>query len=133
MNCQAKTKSGAPCKGTALEGSDFCFAHQPRPAEEDPQSEPIKQLCGHVNRHYTGDHEMTCDLDPGHEGDHHAKYFTTDYIAGEIVFSGEKDTHWSDMAGTPVDEIKPDYVSLARMIEDRRVAQLAELLKKQQG
>lgn len=130
MNCQATTKSGDPCKGTALDGSDFCFAHQPRPAEADPQTEPTAELCGHINRHYVGDNVMTCDLEPGHEGPHHAKYFTTDYVAGEITFAGEKDTHWSDMAGTPVDQINPDYESLARMLEDQRVAKLAEQLKR---
>lgn len=126
MNCQETTKSGAPCKGTALEGSDFCFAHQPGDAE----GEPTKEVCGHVNRHYTGDEEMTCDLKPGHDGPHHAVFHAKDYQEGLIVFDGEKDTHWSDMAGTPVNQIEPDYESLARMLEDQRVARLAEQLKR---
>ncbi len=27
--CQARTKSGARCKATAVEDSDYCFAHDP--------------------------------------------------------------------------------------------------------
>jgi hypothetical protein len=34
------------------------------------------------------------------------------------------------MAGTPIEEIEPDFVSLAKMIEERKIAQLAALLEK---
>lgn len=34
MRCKAKTLSGAPCGGYAVEGSKFCFTHDPLRAAE---------------------------------------------------------------------------------------------------
>lgn len=32
--CKAKTKNGKPCLGYAIEGSKFCFTHEPKRAAE---------------------------------------------------------------------------------------------------
>lgn len=115
--CQAKTKAGKPCKGTPLPNSDFCMAHQPE--------EPTDELCKHINEHYTKA-IMTCDLPAGHEGDHSAEFEATDYRDGQVTFQGTKRTYWGDLAGTPVDQIEPDFEGLKEMQLKRKLAQMAE-------
>lgn len=34
VKCEAKTRMGTPCQGYAVNGSEFCFRHDPRLAEE---------------------------------------------------------------------------------------------------
>jgi hypothetical protein len=36
--CKGKTKGGQPCKGFAVAGSDFCFAHDPASAAKRAES-----------------------------------------------------------------------------------------------
>lgn len=33
-SCQAQTRSGVPCKASALANSDYCFTHDPHTADE---------------------------------------------------------------------------------------------------
>lgn len=33
-HCKSKTKGGSPCRGYAIEGSEFCFTHDPTRAAE---------------------------------------------------------------------------------------------------
>jgi len=103
--CQETTKAGNPCKGTPLPGSDFCMAHQPKELDENV-------LCGHLNLHYQGEGDMSCDLPKGHEGNHSAEFDAIDYKEQGIVFKGKKRTYWSGMAGTPADQIEPDLSTL---------------------
>ncbi len=37
-HCEATTKSGQPCRGYAIEGSRYCFAHDPAKAAERAQA-----------------------------------------------------------------------------------------------
>lgn len=83
--------------------------------------------CGHINRQHTGvDGELediACTLPKGHTGDHSAKvrvlqkqqytqknpkleYVWRDGLEYEVH---AVDTFWSDAAGVPVTEVKPDY------------------------
>lgn len=80
------------------------------------------EVCGHVNRHSVGLDKkldnMSCDLRPGHHGDHegwHTEYQRHDETR---IVKGEEETfavyeavdirrQWSDAAGIPVAEIPP--------------------------
>ncbi len=41
--CQGKTKSGAPCKRQAGEGSEYCSAHQPAEDAEAAEAQDLTQ------------------------------------------------------------------------------------------
>lgn len=75
-------------------------------------------VCGHVNKHFFNTHgkleDLTCDLEKGHAGDHHAKCLINepDPVTNEkgIVVQQryreiEVEAFWNDMAGTPASEI----------------------------
>ena len=90
--CKGLTKAGNPCKGKPLPDSDYCMSHQ------------IKdELCGHQNKHYTGDEPLFCDLAPKHPGPHSAVYRAVVYRDGQIESDGEERTHWSDAAGVIIE------------------------------
>jgi hypothetical protein len=78
--------------------------------------------CGHINRHSIGidnkPDNPACDLPKGHAGDHHGvhkmkvereRFYERE--TGRLLKieydEAEAETHWSDMAGTPVKDIKP--------------------------
>jgi len=139
--CQAFTKAGKPCKGNALPDSDFCMAHQPQ-EEAAPETvaptpavipyNEADNICGHENKHFIDDLPLVCDLPPGHAGNHSAEYETTDYKQGGPTFQGKKRTYWSDLAGTPVDQIK--QVPIPKTTADiAREAALAALLEHEQS
>jgi hypothetical protein len=41
--CQGKTKSGAQCKRQAIEGSEYCSAHQPAEGAEGAEDQDLTQ------------------------------------------------------------------------------------------
>lgn len=134
--CQGTTKSGNPCKAKPISGSMYCRQHQVIDLVEqapEPKAEPTKQSpeCGHQNLHYTGAEPMLCDLAPGHEGAHEATYHFVRYERGEVVIDEMRRTAWQDIAGTPVDQIKPDYDALARLLVERKIAEEARKLARQ--
>ncbi len=45
--CRARTRSGKPCAGYAVHGSDYCFTHDPGSAEERRRAH---SLGGHHRR-----------------------------------------------------------------------------------
>lgn len=80
-------------------------------------------LCGHINRHHTDEKgqlsPLACTLSPGHAGDHYARYtrLYPDPIVdhrGTIIkmnyTTGEAETYWNDIAGTPAKDIKPEQI-----------------------
>lgn len=130
--CQGTTKSGSPCKAKPIKGSIYCRQHQVIDLveqSEEKKVEPVKQssVCGHRNVHYTQS-EMTCDLEPGHDGPHSAIYHYVKYDKGVVTIDEMQRTYWQDIAGTPVEEIKPDYDELARLIVERKIAEEARRL-----
>ena len=60
----------------------------------DAVLEVKEQVCGHVNRHWTGEEELTCVLVLGHSGNHKAPY----KLGNGATEMGQ----WKDEAGTPV-------------------------------
>jgi len=74
---------------------------------------------------------MICDLEPGHEGAHEAEYHFVKYERGEVTIDEMRRTAWQDMAGTPVEEIEPDYDALARLLVERKIAEEARKLARQ--
>lgn len=111
--CIATTKGGTPCKGTPLPGSDFCMAHQPKP--EEPEA---VELCGHINRHSNGvdgkPDNLACEKPLGHSGNHGAMHEELRSFGegGGTEPKGFTWREWLDIAGTPVDQIKPDPSSI---------------------
>ena len=104
-------------------------------------------LCGHVNRqHHNINNELEdlkCELPKGHAGDHSAEYeclrpFDGSYkhaqlkrvtmsqrlINGAVVPSEyvkvTEHTFWSDAAGTPAANIKPDEDQLRQLRQSRQ-------------
>jgi hypothetical protein len=72
------------------------MAHQPEvPAEGE--------VCGHINEHWTGADEMTCELTPGHEGPHSTIYHAIGYKEGQKIIDEDQRTYWSDEAGIPIE------------------------------
>jgi len=105
------------------------------------EEKAVKKVCGHVNMHSIGVDKkldkMSCDLKPGHDGDHSGVHEElqrteeTEYVNGEEItrvkyFPVERRCAWSDMAGTPVSEMpKPDPVRPPTMLElQGRIEQL---------
>jgi len=99
-----------------------------------------KVICGHVNKqHYNTKgrlEDLTCDLEKGHTGDHHAIYeknvpdHETD-DKGRVTKSRyaqeETEAYWGEMAGTPAKEISEAAVpQLSQFQKDL----LGEVLKK---
>lgn len=82
--------------------------------------EPV--VCGHINRHSFGPdnkHDYpTCDLEPGHTGDHHGVHKSMQERERFYKQTGEllkveydivdRDAWWTDMAGTPAEDLKPE-------------------------
>ena len=100
----------------------------------------MKELCGHINKqHYNTKgrlEDLTCDLEKGHTGDHHAIYeknvpdHETD-DKGRVKkprYNQEKaETYWGVRAGTPAKEISEAAVpQLSQFQKDL----LGEVLKK---
>lgn len=136
--CQGTTKSGSPCKAKPIKGSIYCRAHQVIDLVEqapEPKPEPVEvrapQMCGHQNAHYTGDEPMYCDMEPGHNGPHSAVFHYTKYERGAATIDEMRRTYWRDEAGTPVEEIKPDFDALARLLVERKIAAEARKLARQ--
>ena len=103
--------------------------------------EPASELCGHVNRHSFGTDRkldnLTCDLLPGHTGDHSAIHKELQRTENAEIIDGKEVTEvtyeeveirrgWGDMAGTPVSEIPtPPPAGPLTMLElENRVKQL---------
>ena len=132
--CQGTTKSGSPCKAKPISGSMYCRQHQVIDlVEQEPEPEPKQPtaaVCGHQNIHHIGE-AMFCDLEPGHEGAHEAEYHFVRYERGEVTIDEMRRTAWQDIAGTPVDQIKPDYDALARLLVERKIAEEARKLARQ--
>lgn len=128
--CQGTTKSGSPCKSKPIQGSIYCRQHQViELVEKEAEPEPVKRpsVCGHQNVHYTqGD--LFCDLEPGHDGPHSAVFHYVKREKGVVTIDEMQRTHWQDIAGTPVDEIEPDYDALARLLIERKIADEARKL-----
>lgn len=127
MQCKATTKKGKPCPNKPLPGSEYCFSHKRLHEETDEPKVPAQRkeevnpdACGHVNMHVllkdeTGHaYHPVCDLEPGHEGNHAAWYQRIDYKNEGIVVDQRDRTHWTDMAGIPADQIKPDMYTLPK-------------------
>jgi len=136
--CAALTKKSDPCKGKALPDSDYCFnpSHQAleKPLEEtSPVEVPVAEaadVCGHINRHSKGIdgklNYLSCDLEPEHEGFHSAIHYTRRLgmsyrdednqrkVIRDIEFEGEERVTWTDMAGTPVEDIQQDLASIRK-------------------
>lgn len=107
------------------------------------------KLCGHINRQYYSIdgvlEDLPCDLPKGHAGDHSAKtkqlvknpYPTRNpdaeyrWVAGADYEIKVVAAFWSDVAGTPADQIKPDYEGLTReqWVNKQREKRLAEAEK----
>ncbi len=88
-------------------------------------------LCGHVNKHSYGEDGkldyLSCTLPPGHAGDNTADHLEAakelhpdmtaaqmkrfeeviDPKTGEPTYRGMVERSWGEMAGIPVEEIKP--------------------------
>ena len=101
------------------------------------------QKCGHVNKHYKnmdGELEdLKCTLEKGHAGDHSADYACyrptdgstkqakqiaqaklegkaiTIMLGGNELIETVEQAYWSDVAGVPASEIRPDLEQLARI------------------
>jgi len=102
--CKAITNSGEQCKKEALENG-YCSLPAHQALAEQPVEKQDEELCGHVNVH--ADPPLKCTLPKGHKGDHSTTHYTKDYHRGRVIFEGERETFWNDMAGTPVEEIEP--------------------------
>ena len=108
--CSATTKSGDPCRGNALPGSEFCFAHQPK---DKVKPEPEEELCGHINRHSYGPDgkldNLKCTLPKGHPGNHRALHEEYRSYNAMVETTPKPDNwrEWTDDAGIPADQIKP--------------------------
>jgi len=81
---------------------------QEEAAEEEAIIELAEFICGHENKHYTGELPLVCDLEPGHEGNHSGECYVIDYKSGGISGEGLRRTEWTDKAGIPADKIKPE-------------------------
>jgi hypothetical protein len=94
--------------------------------EEIPKIEPEPKLCGHINRHSHGidnkPDNLSCTMPLGHTGDHGALHKEASYSSVTVkdtdrskprptgkhnIIEYEVFAYWNDMAGTPVDQIKP--------------------------
>ena len=112
---------------------------------EEVAEKPKSKLCGHLNMHHKGLkgglEPLACTLAAGHEGDHNAKYkalrkvddnfetavlveqgANTYKIAGIMYAELEEDGFWSDGAGIPAKDIKPDLEQLAELVKSKRKA-----------
>lgn len=79
-------------------------------AVPEPEAQDVKpNLCGHANKHFTGDYEMTCNLPPFHQGNHQAEYQRL-VPGSDKLPSGAQYvkavTAWGDDAGISVDEVE---------------------------
>ena len=109
--CLAVTNSGERCKREAVENG-YCTipSHQEQAEGVEKQEE---EVCGHENVHAQYDHveHLTCELPPGHSGNHAATVYEKTYgRGGSVRNDGEIVTEWTDLAGVSVDEIEPELV-----------------------
>lgn len=113
-----------------------------------------KDQCGHVNKHsynHEGLDELACTKPKDHEGLHgalhyerarkisamltneEAEKFTRREIDGELMHEGEIYREWSDIAGTPADEIVPVSPGIeiiqSGQEQDELLAQLAKQVR----
>lgn len=111
---------------------------------------PSDGICGHVNKQFHNVkgkiEDLACTLPSGHVGDHSAKHTAlrqvednfetaelvangakTYVIAGKPFMAIEVDGFWSDVAGVPASEIKPDLEQLKQLKLKRRAEQEAEV------
>lgn len=134
--CAAITNSGAQCKRKPLPDSKYCqiVAHQ---AQAEPEEEEFV-VCGHINRHSIGMDgvldNLACERELGHDGDHGAWHYEIHFgpslrdevnpriMHPQINFEGDVWGEWSDMAGTPVSEIKPEPIRKKPGIHDAVIA-----------
>ena len=131
--CAATTKAGKPCPNVALPGSDYCFVKQHQALEKKPV-ERTDGLCGHINEHSQAflsaeDYDkriitkLVCALPKGHKGPHGAEHYVRKYgKRGQgIIQEGMIWCDWSDIAGTPPDQIEVDETSLEKMVLLRKL------------
>ena len=124
IKCKATTKAGNPCKANAVLGGDYCNSHQPKTDVALP--EPDNGLCGHINMHVKDENGeyLVCAKVKDHTGKHEAEVVT--YTMSHPVEdplrpgvfdrvptgTGKRMTYWSEIAGTPADQIVPDLSTL---------------------
>ena len=109
-------------------------------------SSVVSGNCGHINKQHSnidGELEgLPCTLTKGHAGDHSARVKAlranpypvknpkAEYLwrAGAEYEVVEVNTFWSDAAGTPADQIQPDYGGKTReeWVNERRAKALEE-------
>jgi len=146
--CAALTKSGKPCKNLAKTGEDYCSSHLRSMQDSSPELEEVKEevpednLCGHVNLHSRDKNGrqdfLSCTKPKGHEGNHGAYHYEVHYgsryrddmnprlIHRDVIKEGMDWREWNDMAGIPVEDIKPD----PHFYEKQRQKRALELLSK---
>ena len=132
MKCQYIKADGEQCGNNAIPGSAYCHIKSHQPSEEElPEiinTRPEELLvaapaadapgvCGHINRHSYGINgeldNISCTLPAGHSGDHGAPHLERDYgEGGAVTWEGERWADWTDMAGTPADQLKPNESEL---------------------
>ena len=112
-------------------------------------------VCGHVNKHSPKPY-LECSLEEGHEGNHSAKHkvkatqlsgllddegmnkLENKVEDGVSYYIGEVEAHWSDIAGTAPEDIKPrspgieiiDSVKQKEWETDKTISELQEELAK---
>jgi len=102
--CIGTNKDGSPCQRPPSVNSEYCSAHEP---------DQSNGVCSHENLHFVQNQPdqdaLLCEKETGHPGNHGALVHVVRYDAeGTVTEDDWVWQEWSDIAGIPVSEIKPE-------------------------